>query len=254
MLDFLFPPKCAACDSFISAERVLGFCSQCSRDIHWIKEPICPVCGVSYQAINDEGNSLRKNSRTVVDDKLNHPCGNCIRKIYKFDTARASVVYRGKLKETIKRFKFANMPGLSGSLVKIMTFNPLVKAVVSHADLVMPVPLHKKRLKKRGYNQALLLARDLSREFNIGLEEHNLRRTKHTLPQVGLGKKERRKNVKGAFSITRPERVKGKDVLLVDDVFTTGNTLSECAGELKKSGARTVLAITIARVLATDFD
>ena len=119
--------------------------------------------------------------------------------------------------------------------------------VVTGIDFVVPVPLHTKRLRHRGFNQALLLAYTMSEVHHIPLSYDNLFRTRPTRPQVELSGVERVKNVAGAFCLKRPQEVTGKRVLLVDDVFTTGATMNECASVLKASGAASVIALTLAR-------
>ncbi len=251
LFDFLFPPKCASCDRLVSAREKKGFCSECLSDIQWIEPPICTICGQPFGVINDEKeNDPKGSAKRAVD----HLCGDCLKNRYRFDMARSATVYRGKMREAIRRFKFSNMPELSRALVNVLFANDTVREAIRKLDLVIPVPLHKDRLKQRGYNQALLLAREVSKKTGIRVEDHNLRRIRSTLPQVGLGRKERTRNVKGAFRLWKPDTIKEKNLLLLDDVFTTGNTLNECALELKKKGAAKVVAVTIARVSAIHFD
>jgi ComF family protein len=121
--------------------------------------------------------------------------------------------------------------------------------VLLNIDMVIPVPLHPKRLRQRGFNQALLLAHGMSVKYGIPLDYDNLARVKATRPQVELTGVERVKNVAGAFSLKFPEIVKSKHILLIDDVFTTGATMNECAGVLKSAGAGQVTACTLARAL-----
>jgi len=111
----------------------------------------------------------------------------------------------------------------------------------------MPVPLHKKRLRLRGFNQALLLAHGVSLRFRIPLNYDNLVRTRYTRPQVELSGRERAENVRGAFDLIRSAEVCEKKILLIDDVFTTGATMNECAKVLKDAGARSVTVLTLAR-------
>ena len=111
----------------------------------------------------------------------------------------------------------------------------------------MPVPLHPKRLRERSFNQSLLLARHVARRLGFELDFLSLRRVRYTQPQTGLKKDQRRKNVRKAFDLKAPDVVKGRDVILVDDVTTTGNTLNECARVLKRSGAKNVFCVTLAR-------
>jgi len=130
------------------------------------------------------------------------------------------------------------------SFAKELVPNPLT------ADsLTVPVPLHIRRLRERGFNQSLLLAKVVATDLGTQLDYLSLVRIRHTRAQTGLRKEERRKNVKDAFSIIYPEIIKGKKILLVDDVFTTGYTLNECARTLKKSGAMVVICLTLARTL-----
>jgi ComF family protein len=177
-------------------------------------------------------------------DGFDRLCGECQTEPPPFDRARAAALYDGLVAQAITRFKFgrrmAFLPVLQHWLRR-----PLCRELLTDVDLLVPVPLHPKRLKSRGFNQALLLARafpgtPVAREAVI--------RTRHTAPQVGLNPKQRRDNVKGAFAAPDPGRVKGKNVLLIDDLFTTGSTVKECAKVLRRAGARRVEVLTVARV------
>jgi ComF family protein len=114
-------------------------------------------------------------------------------------------------------------------------------------DIAIPVPLHKKRLRLRGFNQALLLAHGISEQFMIPLNYDNLIRIRYTRPQVELSGRDRAENVRGAFNLLRPAEVCEKRILLIDDVFTTGATMNECAKVLKDAGAASVTVLTLAR-------
>jgi ComF family protein len=163
-----------------------------------------------------------------------------------FTRARAAALYdeEGPSGQAIKRFKYNRrldmLPVMHHWLKR-----PLCLELVQVADLVAPVPLHPSRLRQRGFNQALLLAQAFP---EVPLERELLARQRHTPPQAGLNPKERRDNVKGAFAVPRPELVKGKSILLIDDVFTTGATVRECAKVLRRAGAREVNVLTVARV------
>jgi ComF family protein len=135
-----------------------------------------------------------------------------------------------------------------------MTFLPVLQSWLNHpecqemvacADLLVPVPLHPRRLKARGFNQSWLLARGFK---GAALGREVLTRVRYTVPQVGLKPKERRANVRAAFSVSHPEEVQGKNVLLIDDLYTTGSTVKECALALRRAGAARVEVLTVARV------
>ena len=116
-------------------------------------------------------------------------------------------------------------------------------------DMIVPVPLHYRRLRQRGFNQASLLARRLGSLLRIPVDYSSLRRTRWTEPQIGLSRNQRAANVKGAFSLKAMEKVKGKGVLLLDDVLTTGETVNQCARVLQDGGAREVVVLTVARTV-----
>jgi len=117
------------------------------------------------------------------------------------------------------------------------------------ADFIVPVPLHRKRLKERGFNQAQLLGRVLAKHWRINLSVHNLRRVRWTEPQIGLCAADREQNVRGAFQVADPVQFEGRRLLLLDDVYTTGSTVGECARTLKRAGAEEVRVVTVARAL-----
>jgi ComF family protein len=172
-------------------------------------------------------------------------CGDCQTDPPPFDRARAALIYAGPAAQAIKRLKFGGQMAYL-PLMQSWLQEPACRELAAAADLLAPVPLHHRRLRERGFNQALLLAQAFS---EVPLDRDNLRRVRATVPQVGLKSlKERRANVKGAFAVARPEKIAGKNVCLVDDVFTTGATVRECARALNKAGARSVTIITAARV------
>lgn len=230
LLEFFLPRLCLFCGAGVGESAAQAICLECEAQIDWIRSPLCPCCGRVFES--PEGG-----------DRL---CSDCQTEPPPFDRARAAAIYDqdGLVGQAIKRFKFARQIVFQ-PLLQSWLHRPECLELVNEADLLLPVPLHPRRLKARGFNQALLLARGFP-DKPVGLEV--LTRERHTKPQVGLNPKERRDNVKGAFGVPRPEAVKGKKILLIDDLYTTGSTVRECARVLRRAGAARVEVLTVARV------
>lgn len=160
--------------------------------------------------------------------------------------ARELGVYEGNLLKAIHLFKYGGKINIARLLGRMLASYPLDFSIY---DLLIPVPLHIKRLKERGFNQAVLLSKEIKRAHSIPIEMFGLKRIRATRPQVLLKEKERMLNVKGAFAVKNPANIKGRKVLLIDDVFTTGATVNECAKVLKKAGAERIDVLTLARVV-----
>ena len=137
-------------------------------------------------------------------------------------------------------------------MAKILAASGKELAGLHNIDLIVPVPLHSRRLRRRGFNQASLLARHLGSALKISVDYASLKRSRWTEPQTGLTRRQRAVNVKGAFDLTRPEKIEGKSILLLDDVLTTGETVNQCVRVLRKDGgAKEVVVLTVARTVAT---
>jgi ComF family protein len=147
--------------------------------------------------------------------------------------------------EAIHQFKYAPK-GYLGDILGPLLAEFAGQRFSAERLLVVPVPLHPRRLRERGFNQSLALARHVAKRLKADLDYLSLRRMKYTVPQTGLGKEERQKNVRGAFRLKDNKSVKGRAVLLVDDVATTGSTLNECAGVLRKAGCEKVFCLALA--------
>jgi ComF family protein len=181
-----------------------------------------------------------------------HLCGRCLRKRPTYRRARACSLYSisqsepSPLASALHRYKYGRDVTLAPMLAH------LVRQRCPHGpeyDLLIPVPLHAARLRWRGFNQSLLLAKELASAWRLSLDPFVLRRCRSTPPQVGLDERARRRNVRGAFAVADHSSVKGRAVLLIDDVFTTGATVNECALTLRRAGARYVDVLVLARVL-----
>ena len=178
-----------------------------------------------------------------------HLCGQCLEKRPYFDALAAPCLYEGGIMDAIHQIKYSGRTYLAESLGPLLIASARERFGETEGMLMMPVPLHPKRLRERGFNQSLVLAKVISPALEVSLDFLSLRRVKYTLPQTGLKRDERRKNVKGAFGVDGGTDLKGKTVILMDDVATTGNTLNECARVLKKAGCERVYCLAVARAV-----
>ena len=237
LIDIIYPPRCHICNRFLSLDKKpdpsFHICNGCLSNLIPITHPMCTVCGLPFPASKGS----------------DHLCENCLRKLPWYDLLRSPYLYSGPLIECIHRFKYNMETHLISSLGHLLSSFAKEWIPDQNDFLIIPVPLHRRRLRERGFNQSLLLARILAEDFGNQFDYISLIRNRYTQTQTGLKKDERRKNVKGAFSVIQPNAIKDKKILLVDDVFTTGYTLNECARTLKKSGATSVICLTMARAL-----
>ena len=230
LLDVILPPICHICRSFIPNAGNLHICPTCRDRLPLVSSPLCVICGIPFTGTGSD-----------------HRCGACLTHPPHFDTARAHFLYEGALRDLIHSFKYNQNTKLRYPLA-LLTLEGVSELLPDHnPNLIIPVPLHRSRLRQRGFNQAVLLGRVLSRQLSLPMLTDVLVRTRSTEPQIELSAAERRLNVKGAFKVRKPDRVAGKRILLLDDVMTTGSTMDECAKELKRAGADVVIAATIAR-------
>lgn len=234
LLDFLLPSNCSFCRSSIGDSKVPFFCSTCWNDFYALAGPVCPSCGRPFD------------SPETLLHSPEHRCRDCRQSPPLFDQALSVGQFEGPLREAIHQFKYRPCRSLGKPLGDWMAKR--VKLLTT-MDMVMPVPLHIRRLRQRGFNQALLLANRVSAWHGMPLSYDNLVRVRPTKPQVELRGNDRIKNVEGAFSLRRPGQVKGKRIIVVDDVFTTGATMNECASVLKNAEASQVTAFTLARAV-----
>ncbi len=212
-----------------------GFCSNCLSEIHWIEPPFCSICGIPF----------------ISKEVENHPCGTCLTHRKYFTIARALGAYERSLQEAIHRWKYKGKVHLTSYFTNWMADGLIHYWGLESLQLLIPVPLHPQRLRERGFNQALLLVRELSRRTGIPYEKRILQKKKPTVPQVNLSGAEREKELRGAFLVSRQEDLEGKVVLLVDDVYTTGATVNECSKVLLRGGAKRVDVLTLAHALKT---
>jgi ComF family protein len=228
--DIFFPPSCLSCKIKITQSDIL-FCEACLSRVQLLKEPYCPGCGKLFDSCSGK----------------NHYCSGCLKNIWHFSKASSFFLYHEPISGLIHSLKYQ---GNTGSL---STLNRIARSLfrlplVDKAEIIVPVPLHAKRLRQRGFNQSVLIARSLFSGKKTSINPMVLQKQRWTEPQTFFNGMDRRKNLHNAFAVTSPSLIKGKKVLLVDDVFTTGTTVNECARVLKKNGAAEVFVFTLARV------
>ncbi len=234
LVNLVYPRICAGCGRIIVAGDRCCWCSNCWHSLAFIGSPLCPRCGRPYDA--DSG-------------AADHLCGDCIKDRFTFDGARSAVFYHGVAELGIKQLKFGGRLHWVRALSEVAASAFRSWGGAHCIECVVPVPLHTHRLRQRGFNQSGLLARQLARTLDLPVYLRGLKRTRKTHPQTRLPRQQRLTNVKGAFAIGTGIEIEGRAILLVDDVFTTGTTLSECAAALKAGGAQAVFALTVARSL-----
>ena len=234
LLDLFFPPVCAIRKALLDGRgKNLTLCPTCLKAIRPVHSPYCPRCGLPVPSGDGEG----------------HLCGLCLKERWYFEVHRTSGLYEGALKEAIHRFKYGGVFSLVRVFGDLLQPNFQTLSQDYSVDVMVPVPLHIRRLRERGFNQALLLVRELSKRTGIPYKERVLQKIKDTPVQIALKKRERRKNLTGAFQVKDQEAIQGKAVLLVDDVYTTGATVNECSRALLRAGADRVAVLTVARAL-----
>jgi ComF family protein len=238
LINFIYPPRCAACERRLSLESVQRVCAACIAEIERLSEPLCEVCG------------------TPVDPAVAAAqgwCRACTESPPHFTVARAVTRYRADDEERapvpsiIRRHKYGRDQSLTHALAECLGERwPLAE---NDYELVIPVPLHPRRLRWRGFNQAALIGRAVARRLGRPLDVRTLIRTRATPSQTAQDRRARLRNVHNAFAVARPTRIANRRVLLVDDVMTTGATVDECARTLLAAGARRVDVLALARVL-----
>jgi ComF family protein len=224
-LDFALPARCAGCGTIVA--DVHSFCSACWTKIEFIGESGCTVCGTPLEATDAS------------------TCGACLAKPPRIARTRAAVAYDDLTRGLAIRLKYGRKVAIAQTMARFMA--PLVECDPN--SILMPVPLHRTRLWRRGFNQSALVARALSRRLKLRSEPLALRRTRRTPPLKGMSMLQRRRTVAGAFRVDDRAAVAGKTVILIDDVLTTGSTAEACARTLQRAGAARVELITWARVV-----
>jgi ComF family protein len=226
-LDLVFPARCPVCEAMLGAGRRDPLCGVCWQEMPRLVPPVCARCGLPLAHAGELAQ-----------------CGACLAAPPTFDWAHAAGLYAGPLREALQRFKFGRRPALARPLADLVI--EACSPIVAPGAILVPVPLARDRERERGFNQAALVAERVARTVGVPLRARWLARTRATAPQTALNATERHDNVRGAFVAS--SSAAGADVVLVDDVLTTGATAAECARALRAAGARSVGVLTVARV------
>ncbi len=234
LLDYALPPRCPGCGVVVAGAH--RFCLDCWRGLDFLGGPACARCGDPFPDGFGEG-----------------MCARCADRPPAYDAMAAAVAYGAAARALALRLKYAGRPGVAGTMARQMA--RLVEGQAGGEGAVLvPVPLHRWRLWRRGYNQAALVARALGRRTGLAVDVDLLVRTRATPPMKGLGPRERARLVHDVFAVPRADRAAGRRVILVDDVYTTGATADACARALKRAGAAHVRVVCWARVVRAGGD
>jgi len=221
--DAVLPPACVCCGNFLEKT---GLCNSCWNEIKWISEPKCEICG---QPLEQE------------------TCNYCIGNQNYFDKAVSVIVYEGLARQMILKFKDSDFSIYSSIFAQWM--NRVIQEFSDEIDLLVSVPISRKRRLKRKYNQSELLCRELRDLSKLNYEPRILKKIKETPSQKSLNRETRLKNLQNSFAIDQNFQLKNRVILLIDDVITTGATANTCAKLLKEAGAKKVYVATLARVM-----
>jgi ComF family protein len=231
----LLPADCLVCGAYLPAEHEGGVCLPCWRSFRRQEGPCCRRCGDPVLAFEHRS------------PPLNFLCEDCRLRARGFVRCRSAGLFEGPLREAIHRVKFEGEAVLGRCLGRWLARS--LPGEAAESDLVAPVPLHPRRMRERGFNQSELLSQAVAAAAGRLHAPRLLRKTTPTRSQTGLGREDRRRNLRGTFSPGPGASLKGKSVLLVDDIYTTGCTVEECGRVLRRAGARAVRVVTLARTV-----
>lgn len=228
-VDILYPHRCPSCKTIVDSDSV--FCLDCWKKLQFITKPTCQFCGMPIQF-------------NVSNDII---CAKCLSKKPYYDKAISCFVYNKTISKAIFEFKFYQKTFLSNFFAKFMVNS--IQCILNEIDYIVPVPISLKRLRWRGFNQALLLARSIGKLTNKEVIPDLIFKTRHTQAQVKLKNKERIRNLDSAFDINQKyiNKIIDKNILIIDDVITTGTTINECSKIIKTTSINKIFVTSIAK-------
>lgn len=227
-ITFLYPAECRVCEGFLGVTSIPYICNNCWEDIHFLEPPWCDICG------------------TPGVDGL---CDECATTPPRYGKLRSIAFYQTTLQQAIHFFKFEKKKVFARHLTQLIDAHIPLDCSISEYDFILPVPIHKKRLRERGFNQATLLANGMAKVGRVSVLRNTLVRKLHTVAQSSLDREARQQNIIGAFEIRNPDIIRDKRLLVFDDVFTTGATIREAVHELWTADPAEVDVLTLARTL-----
>jgi len=233
MMDLLFPRHCEICVKSMNHKNQTYLCEICFNKIRFISSTACRGCAKVFPG--------------AFPSIENWICPGCLRAKRFYEACYAVSYYEGPIKELLQTFKFARAEYLAGTLREIFLKGMIGKVDWGNFDFVVPIPLHPRKLKERGFNQSFILAQTVRDVTGLRILRDSIVRVKYSEGQTLQDKKARLENIRGSFKVHYPQKIKGKEILLVDDVLTTGATIQECARLLKEAGAKTVTVVVLAR-------
>jgi len=227
--ELFYPNNCVLCHRGLSPTEK-NLCEVCQNKLQMNYPPFCRSC-----------------SRHLDIDRRDSLCRECQKNPHQFDRTWAAMLYNETMKEMIHLFKYANKTSLRMNFINYMLkFIEKYHVPLADYQIIIPVPLHPARQRERGYNQSEFLAQGISEHFHIPLCDRQLIRSRHTPHQALLSEKDRWTNIRDAFKIKQPQLFKDQSILIVDDLMSTGATVSEMASVLKSNGAKGVAVLTAA--------
>lgn len=228
-VDLLLPPACLLCGQLLpTGLDAQSFCHDCLTAMPPLSPAHCRCCAQPFPSATS-----------------NHLCSTCLKRPPSFSTVHAAGIYQGSIKDAVHQLKYRDQLTLAEPLGRILTKVITTAGLCFTPDCIVPVPLHPHRLRQRGYNQALEVARPISRELSVPLDTTLLQRSRKTQQQQGLSATERRSNLRNAFVLT--SKAAARKILLIDDVMTTGETVRECCRTLVAGGVEDVQVAIIGR-------